>query len=102
EARRTFGYTAQDVIKFAGAYMQAMQGDGVIACIKHYPGLGDAKTDAHFDLPVVNRTKDQLYAVELAPFKAFIQAQNKLLNPGMIMSTDVLMPAIDPKLPAEL
>jgi beta-N-acetylhexosaminidase len=99
---RTFGYTAQDVIKFAGPYMQAMQGEGVLACIKHYPGLGDATSDAHAGLPVVNRTKDEIYAVELAPFKAFIQSQNKLLNPGMIMPTDVLMPAIDPKMPAEL
>ncbi len=99
---RTYGFTTASVEQYAGPYMQAMQGDGIIACIKHYPGLGDASTDAHFGLPVVNRTRDQLYSVELAPFKHFIQSQNKLDNPGMIMPTDVLMPAIDPKLPAEL
>ncbi len=99
---RTFGNDAASVIKFAGTYMQAMQSDGVVACIKHYPGLGDAVSDAHTGLPVVNRTKQQLYDVELAPFKAFIQTQNKLDNPGMIMPTDVLMPAIDPNYPAEL
>ena len=99
---RTYGFTTDSVIQYAGPYMQAMQSDGIIACIKHYPGLGDASTDAHFGLPVVNRTRDQLYSVELAPFKHFIQSQNKLDNPGMIMPTDVLMPAIDPKMPAEL
>jgi len=99
---RTFGNDPTSVIKFAGAYMQAMQSDGVVACIKHFPGLGDAVSDAHTGLPVVNRTKQQLYDVELAPFKAFIQTQNKLDNPGMIMPTDVLMPAIDPVYPAEL
>jgi beta-N-acetylhexosaminidase len=99
---RTWGYTPQSVITYAGAYMRAVQGDGVIACIKHFPGLGDASTDAHFNLPVVKRTRDQIYSVELAPFKAFIQSQNKLDNPGMVMPTDVLMPAIDPTLPAEL
>ncbi len=83
-------------------YMKALQGAGVVACIKHYPGLGDAVTDAHTSLPVVNRTKDQIYSVELAPFKAFIQSPDRLLNPGMIMPTNVLMPAIDPKYPAEL
>src|SRR5207244_12479148 len=98
----TFGYTPNSVITFAGAYMRAMQGDGAIACIKHYPGLGDANIDAHFGLPVVNRTKDQLYAVELAPYKAFIQSANSLDHPGMIMSTDILMPAIDHNMPAEL
>lgn len=99
---RTFGFTTDSVVTYAGAYMRALQSDGVVACIKHYPGLGDASIDAHFGLPVVNRTRDQLYSVELAPFKHFIQSQNKLDNPGMIMPTDVLMPAIDPKMPAEL
>lgn len=99
---RTFGNTPQSVIEYAGAYMKALQGAGVIACIKHFPGLGDAVPDAHTTLPVVNRTKAQIYSVELAPFKAFIQSPDRLLNPGMIMPTDVLMPAIDPKYPAEL
>ncbi len=99
---RTWGYTAESVITFAGAYMRAVQDDHVIACIKHYPGLGAAKTDAHFSLPVIDRTRDQIYSVELAPFKTFIQSQNKLENPGMIMSTDLSMPAIDPTYPAEL
>jgi beta-N-acetylhexosaminidase len=102
QVTRTFGFTVDSVVKFAGAYMQAMQSDGVIACIKHYPGLGDASIDAHFGLPIINRTKDQIYSVELAPFKTFIQTKNKLQNPGMIMSTDLLMPAIDPIYPAEL
>ena len=99
---RTFGNTPQDVITYAGAYLKALQGAGVIGTLKHYPGLGDAVPDAHATLPVVNRTKDQIYSVELAPFKAFIQSPDRLLNPGVIMPTDVLMPAIDPVYPAEL
>jgi beta-N-acetylhexosaminidase len=102
QATRTFGYTADSVIKFAGPYMQAMQRDGVVACIKHFPGLGDANIDAHAGLPVINRTKEQIYSVELAPFKHFIQTPDMLERPGMIMPTDVLMPAIDPVMPAEL
>ena len=99
---RTWGYTPQSVITYGGAYMRAIQSDGVIACIKHFPGLGAAQTDAHFDLPIVKRTRAQIYAVELAPFKAFIQSRNSLEQPGMVMPTDVSMPAIDPVWPAEL
>jgi beta-N-acetylhexosaminidase len=99
---RTWGYTSQSVITYGGAYLRAIQSAGVIGCIKHFPGLGAAKTDAHYSLPKVDRTKDQIYSVELAPFKYFIQTQNPLEQPGMIMSTDILMPAIDPKWPAEL
>src|SRR6266702_1103276 len=85
---RTFGNTAQEVIKFAGPYLQTLQSDGVVGCIKHYPGLGDAVPDAHATLPAVKRTREQIYSVELAPFKYFIQTQNKLEQPGMIMPTD--------------
>jgi beta-N-acetylhexosaminidase len=99
---RAWGYTPQSVIKFGGAYLRAVQGDGEIACLKHFPGLGAASNDAHYALPVINRTIDQIYSVELIPFKHFIQSQNKLENPGMIMSTDLSMPAIDPVYPAEL
>jgi len=99
---RTWGYTPQEVINWGGTYLRAIQGDGEIACLKHFPGLGAATSDAHQDLPVVNRSRDQLYSTELAPYKYFIQSQNKLDNPGMIMTTDVMMPALDPTMPAEL
>jgi beta-N-acetylhexosaminidase len=99
---RTFGNTPGEVVKFASAYIKALQSAGVVGCIKHYPGLGDAVPDAHATLPVVNQTRDQIYSIDLAPFKAFIQSPDALENPGMIMPTDVLMPAIDPVYPAEL
>src|SRR2546428_778734 len=100
---RTFGTTADSVIKYAGPYIEAMQSHGLIACLKHYPGgLGNTPYDAHDILPTDNRSRDQIYATELAPYNALINSSNPLMRPGMIMSTDVLMPAIDPVMPAEL
>ncbi|HYB00480.1 MAG TPA: glycoside hydrolase family 3 N-terminal domain-containing protein [Ktedonobacteraceae bacterium] len=100
---RTFGTTADAVIKYAGPYMEAMQSHGLIACLKHYPGgLGDTPYDAHDILPTDNRSLDQIYATELAPYKTFINSPDPLMRPAMIMSTDVLMPAVDPAMPAEL
>ncbi|HEY6405838.1 MAG TPA: glycoside hydrolase family 3 N-terminal domain-containing protein [Ktedonobacteraceae bacterium] len=102
-ADRTFGTTAASVIKYAGPYIEAMQSHGLIACMKHYPGgLGNTPYDAHDILPTDNRSRDQIYATELAPYKYFINSPNPLMRPGMIMSTDVMMPAIDPVMPAEL
>lgn len=99
---RTFGTTVSDVIKYASPYMKALQAGGVIGCIKHFPGLGDASIDAHAGLPIINRTKAQINSVELAPFKYFFQSKDKLEHADMVMPTDLLMPAIDPILPAEL
>ncbi|HET8845573.1 MAG TPA: glycoside hydrolase family 3 N-terminal domain-containing protein, partial [Ktedonobacteraceae bacterium] len=62
----------------------------------------EAVPDAHATLPVVKSSREEIYQTDLAPFKAFIQSPDALLNPGMIMPTDVLMPSIDPKYPAEL
>jgi beta-N-acetylhexosaminidase len=99
---RTFGTTPQQVITYAGPYLESEQQAGVIGTIKHFPGLGDAVTDAHTTLPTVNQTAQQVYNIDLAPFKALIQSKNPLEQPGIVMPTDVLMPAIDPVYPAEL
>src|SRR5256714_3809967 len=102
QVNRTFGSTPQQVTTYAGAYIQAMQRAGVIACPKHYPGLGAAQVDAHATLPVISGSRQEINARDLAPYRAFIQSNNPSLHPGMIMSTDLLMPAIDPVMPAEL
>jgi beta-N-acetylhexosaminidase len=100
---RTFGTTADAVIKYAGPYIAAMQSHGLIACLKHYPGgLGNTPYDAHDILPTDNRSLAQIYATELAPYKTFINSPDPFIRPAMIMSTDVLMPAVDPVMPAEL
>src|SRR5579863_4854436 len=100
---RTFGTTAASVIHYAGPYLEAMQAAGLIATIKHFPGgLGDTPYDAHTILPTDGRTKAQIYATELAPYQTFINSPNPLMRPAMIMSTDVMMPAIDPNMPGEL
>jgi len=100
---RTFGTTADAVIKYAGPYLEAMQSHGLIACLKHYPGgLGNTPYDAHTVLPTDNRSLAQIYATELAPYKTFINSPNPFMRPAMIMSTDVMMPAVDPTMPAEL
>jgi beta-N-acetylhexosaminidase len=95
---RMFGHDPNTVATYAGAYLNGLQLDGVAGCLKHYPGLGAITSDPHLGLPTVNRSLAELENIDLAPYKLMIQAD----HPAMIMSTDVLMPAIDPALPAEL
>ncbi len=95
---RMFGSTPQAVATYAGAFLNGLQTTGVIGCLKHFPGLGAITSDPHFGLPTVNRSMTQLNAIDLAPYRLMISKD----HPAMIMSTDVLDPAIDPNLPAEL
>jgi beta-N-acetylhexosaminidase len=99
---RTFGYTPQSVIAYAGAYLRTVQGMGEIACLKHFPGLGAARTDAHTSLPVIKSSREHIYAMDLAPYQYFLSSSDPLNDPAMIMTTDLMMPALDPTLPAEL
>jgi beta-N-acetylhexosaminidase len=95
---RNFGTDPQTVTTYAGAYLTGMQNNGVVGTLKHFPGLGAATIDAHAGLPVINRTHQQIEDVELAPYRALLATGQV----GAIMSTDLLMPALDPNLPAEL
>src|SRR6266496_2310985 len=95
---RMFGSDPKTVALYAGAYLNGLQDNGVIGCLKHFPGLGAVTSDPHAGLPRVNRSLTDLEKIDLAPYKLMIQKY----HPAMIMSTDVLMPAIDPALPAEL
>ena len=95
---RMFGSTPQAVVTYAGAFLQGLQQNGVAGCLKHFPGLGASPSDPHFGLPVVNRSMNDLENIDLAPYKSIIAED----HPALIMDTDVLMPAIDPTMPAEL
>jgi beta-N-acetylhexosaminidase len=99
QSTRTFGTTPQQVIRLAGAEVQGFQKNGVIATLKHFPGLGDATVDAHRGLPIINESLSQIESIDLAPYRALIGGNDP---PGMIMTTDLLMPAIDNYWPAEL
>src|SRR5438876_8144290 len=95
---RMFGSDPNAVATYAGAYLSGLQQNSVAGCLKHFPGLGAITSDPHAGLPTVTRSLADLENVDLAPYKLMIQKY----HPAMIMSTDVLMPAIDPTLPAEL
>ena len=95
---RMFGSDPKSVALYAGAYLNGLQNNGVMGCLKHFPGLGAVTSDPHDGLPTITRSLTELEKIDLAPYKLMIQKY----HPAMIMSTDVLMPAIDPSLPAEL
>jgi len=95
---RTFGYTPDAVTAMGSAYLNGLQDNGVTGTLKHFPGLGAANIDAHLGLPVIDRSYDQIESTELAPYRAMIASGQA----RMIMTTDLLMPALDPTNPAEL
>jgi beta-N-acetylhexosaminidase len=69
---RCYGKTVEQVVRNAGAFNDAMREQGIASCGKHFPGYSCAKSDAHFELPKIDRTREELNQNELAVFKQFI------------------------------
>ena len=87
---RSFGQNKSRVIQHGIAYMKGMQDNGIMATAKHFPGHGDVSVDSHLDIPIINKNKEQLSDMELAPFKALIDAGIESVMVGHLS-----VPAID-------
>ncbi|MFC4223892.1 beta-N-acetylhexosaminidase [Lysinibacter cavernae] len=94
---RSFGTDAGRVARHTAAWVEGIQAAGIAASTKHFPGHGDTANDSHLSLPVIDRSIDELRERELEPFRAAIAAGTK-----SIMTSHILMPQIDPELPATL
>jgi beta-N-acetylhexosaminidase len=69
---RCYGKTVDQVVRNAGAFNDAMRKQGIASCGKHFPGYSAAKSDAHYELPKIDRTREELDANELAVFRKLI------------------------------
>lgn len=87
---RSFGEDKYKVAKFGIAYMKGMQDAGIMACAKHFPGHGDVDVDSHLDLPVINKSREQLDSMELYPFREIFNA-----GIGSVMVAHLSIPVID-------
>jgi beta-N-acetylhexosaminidase len=94
---RALAEDAGEVARLGASIIRALQGGGVAACGKHFPGHGDTSTDSHHELPLVEHPPERLREVELAPFRAAIEAQV-----ATIMTAHVLVPALDEERAATL
>ncbi|HUE49870.1 MAG TPA: glycoside hydrolase family 3 N-terminal domain-containing protein [Candidatus Dormibacteraeota bacterium] len=69
---RCYGKTVEQVVRNAGAFNDAMRKQGIASCGKHFPGYSAAKSDAHYELPRIDRSREELDRNELAVFRSFI------------------------------
>lgn len=70
---RCWGRTAEEVIRWAGAFLEGLEREGVAACPKHFPGLGGATLDSHEKLPTITRARETLLAEDVAPYAKFMR-----------------------------
>ncbi|MBQ1886294.1 MAG: hypothetical protein II157_03730 [Bacteroidales bacterium] len=90
EGQRAFGGDPSLVAEYASAYMRGMQDEGIYACGKHYPGIGNSYVDSHYALPVIRHSREHLDTVDLYPYQ-------RLFKDGMemVMIGHFCIPSID-------
>lgn len=66
---RAFSDNAEDVIRCEKIVSQIYRENGIIPCVKHFPGHGDANADSHLTLPRIDLTLEEMQE-HIKPFKA--------------------------------
>ncbi len=90
--RRSFGSDPNLTAPIVASFARGLQGAGVLATLKHFPGHGDTSADSHVVLPVVNHPRERLEAVELVPFQAGVAA-----GAEAVMVAHIWYPALEPQ-----
>ncbi len=88
---RSFGDDPARVSAHVAAAIDGLHAAGIASAAKHFPGHGDTSEDSHLAPVATTRDAAHLRRVELAPFRAAIDARVDL-----IMTGHVSAPALDP------
>lgn len=95
---RSYGDTPKQVAEYGLAAMRGLLSQGIVPCVKHFPGHGDTQEDSHLSLPVVDKSEEELWRMELAPFVHAVDAKVPA-----VMTSHVVYPALEPeKIPATM
>ena len=94
---RMFSDDPQMVSRLARIVIQVFQKNRVMAVAKHFPGLGPAQIDPHFDLPRITLDEVEMEEVNLWPFRESIEE-----GVVAIMTSHAVYPGLDPDNPATL
>ncbi len=95
--RRSLGSEPEVVGRLGSLIIKEMQANGIASSAKHFPGLGAAVVDPHYQLPLVAKSGTDIRAQDIPPFKEAIAA-----GVASIMTSHTIYQHLDPKNPATL
>ncbi len=94
---RVFSTDPEVVANIGSATVRGIQKGGIIGVVKHFPGHGSANVDSHVDLPVCDKSIEELEARDWVPFRRIVRARAEA-----VMTAHILYPKIDADRPATL
>lgn len=87
---RAFGSDAAQVAALGNAFMAGMHEAGMATTGKHFPGHGSVQADSHLELPVDDRSLEDIRSTDLAAFVACLGVLDA------VMPAHVIYPQVDP------
>ncbi len=96
-ASRALPGDPEQVADLGSCIIETLQKKGIMACAKHFPGIGRTVLDSHFELPVLHARESLLESSDLVPFARAVKA-----DVATMMLSHILYPALDPVWPASL
>src|SRR4051812_36137874 len=76
---RPFRSSKDEVVEFASAFSAGLRKNGILNCLKHFPGYGATKVDSHEELPFVEVSDDELRAVDLMPYREMLPQADSVM-----------------------
>lgn len=70
---RAFSSNPEEVIEAEKIVSSTYRKNGIIPCVKHFPGHGDADTDSHLGLPKIDLPLNEMEQTHIKPFKYAIK-----------------------------
>ena len=86
---RAFSDDFAQTAELVSAAVSGFKDEGVLCCIKHFPGHGDTRADSHTQAAVTAKTLDQLAQQEYLAFRSGIDAGADMVMAGHITVSTV-------------
>lgn len=87
---RSFGSDPQMVGEMVASAVGGIEGTGVSACLKHFPGLGSTSEDTHDGRVEITKSLEEMQASDFVPFSTGIEA-----GADFVMVSHATAPALD-------
>jgi beta-N-acetylhexosaminidase len=91
---RAFSDRPEDVTSGGLLSVETYLQNGIIPCIKHFPGHGDAAADSHLTLPLIDKTLGEMQP-HIEPFRQIIKKFNGSAVQPMVMIAHLHCAAFD-------
>lgn len=87
---RSFSSDAAVAAAMVQAEVEGFRDKKMLCCAKHFPGIGAAAGDSHEGAITIEKTSDDLEAVDLVPFRAAIEAGVPMIMVGHVSLPNVV------------